>query len=640
VDRDAAGVRLDLLDDGAIRHSIHPTSVYRAGRPRDARAPAMLGVDHVTYCLPFGVMDRVADIYRQVFGLADVNVEGLTDVGDDEAGMRSVVLRSGGGFTVVLTEPRTAASVGQTQRFIDAHGGAGVQHIAVAYDSLSAVVPRLRSNGASFLPVPAEHLDASHSRMRDRLDNRSTLQREGILVDGDERGLLFQLFSKPVTERGTLFFELIQRDGATGFGAGNVRALFAAVEAGAHHRAGGSEGWSPALVRSSSERIPFYRDHLTGVDGHDFQAVPSFDKSMTTRYGRFPMSAGGAPGAFRVLATSGTSGHRLYVSFDEHEWRRTGRWLERAGRAAFVNADDVLLNTHCYGLWVGGPALDLLANRCGAGLIPLGPVSPSLVIELLRDGIGTAISATPSYMRRLVETAAAERCDLRRTPLRVGFIGAEPAETAFRQKLLSQLPDGFHWFELYGLTETGGPSVACAPDPSIPELILNTEEFLVEVLDPAADRPVPLGEVGELTITTRRADGRTPLVRYRTRDLVRATAGDINAPTRISRIIGRADQSLKIGGVLVYPSAVSEIMAELLPPSAEWRAIITRQNEDDELLIEAEAARDVCESVARAFRDRVGVGLTVTPMPAAAFARSREKTQRILVGSPAPVDAR
>jgi len=629
------GARLDLLNDETIRHSVHRLATRPPASQRRVDGLFMRGVDHVTYCLPQGALDRVAAIYRNVFGLVDLDVGAAAEVGDDVAGMRSAALRSSSGFTVVLTEPRSAAGSGQTQRFLRAHDGAGVQHVAVAYDDLGAAVPQLRSRGVQFLSVPPDHVGVPPSRLRDRFRQWESLRRDGILVDENEQGLLFQLFTEPITDRGTLFLELIQREGSTGFGARNVRALFAAVDASGNSPA----VWSRTLVGLARDRIPFYREHLAGVDGRDLRAVPTFDKSMTTRHGRFPISAEGAPGAHRVLATSGTSGDRMYVSFDQEEWQRTGRWLEQVGRQAGMTADDVLLNTHCYGLWVGGPALDLLANRCGAGLVPLGPVNPSLVLELLADGIGTAISATPSYLRRLIETAQSQRFDLRSTPLRVGFIGAEPAEASFRQKLLSQLPDGFQWIELYGLTETGGPSVACAPDPTVAELTVNADEFLIEVLDQAADRSVPFGDVGELTITTRRGDGRTPLVRYRTRDLVRATAGDADAPIRISRILGRADHSLKIGGVLLYPSAVAEIMAELLPPHAEWRAIVTRQKEDDEFLIEAEASREVCDAVARAFRERIGVGLTVNPFEAGAFARSREKTQRILIASPNGVNS-
>jgi phenylacetate-CoA ligase len=266
-------------------------------------------------------------------------------------------------------------------------------------------------------------------------------------------------------------------------------------------------------------------------------------------------------------------------------------------------------------------------------------MGPGIVLNLLADGVGTTISATPSYMRRLIEAAEAASFDLRRTALRFGFIGAEPAEDSLRQQILSRLPEGFRWIELYGLTETGGPSVAFAPDPDVPELELNTRDFWIEVLDQEHDRPASPGEVGELTISTRRIDGRTPLIRYRTRDLVRATAGPPEAPTRISRILGRSDQSLKIGGVLVYPSAVAEILSEMLPPTAEWRAVVRRNGQDDELIIDAETSGDVCQSVERAFRDRVGLGLTVNPSPPGAFSRSREKTQRILIDSVASRDA-
>jgi phenylacetate-CoA ligase len=282
---------------------------------------------------------------------------------------------------------------------------------------------------------------------------------------------------------------------------------------------------------------------------------------------------------------------------------------------------------------VGGSALDLLANRTGAGLVPLGPTGPVTVLELLTNGVGTAISATPSSLRGLVKAAQTANVDLRKTALRFGFIGAEVAEESLRRKLLSQLPDGFMWIELYGLTETGGPAVACAPDPTVAELELNTQEFWVEVLDLAEDRPVPIGEVGELTITTRRTDGRTPLVRYRTRDLVSATAGATEAPTRISRILGRVDESLKIGGVLVYPSAVAEIMSEFMPPTAEWRAWVRRRDPDDELLIEAEAAPDLCQAVQLAFQDRVGLSLAVVSTRAGVLTSVPRKTQRILIDS-------
>jgi phenylacetate-CoA ligase len=252
---------------------------------------------------------------------------------------------------------------------------------------------------------------------------------------------------------------------------------------------------------------------------------------------------------------------------------------------------------------------------------------------MLAGGVGTAISATPSYLRRVIEAAEATGFDLRETGLRLGFIGAETAEPALRHKLLSRLPAGFRWVELYGLTETCGPSVAFAPDPDVPELTLNTENFLIEVLDLEDDVPVVPGAVGELTLTSRSPEARTPLIRYRTRDLVRVTAGDASAPMRISQILGRADDAMKIGGILMYPTAVAEIVSAMLPPTAEWRATVRRYVDDAELLLEVEAEPAMCEALELAFQARVGLAVTAIPTDGATLTRSREKTRRIVVES-------
>jgi 4-hydroxymandelate synthase len=232
------GLQIDLLGDGSIVHSLRSRGRTSPPEPRmRPNGPRLLGIDHITYCLPWGTMDRVAAAYRDVLAFEhtyaqDVEPEDQGVPSDRTGGMRSTVLRSPLGLTIVLTEPSSPAGDGQTHRFLRSHAGAGVQHVALAYDDLVSAIGTLRSRGVPFLPVPEEHLKRSHDRMRGRPLPWDALRDHEILVDADEHGILFQRFARPITERSSFFFEVIQRAGALGFGAANVQALFAAVEAG------------------------------------------------------------------------------------------------------------------------------------------------------------------------------------------------------------------------------------------------------------------------------------------------------------------------------------------------------------------------------------------------------------------------
>ena len=225
----AEGARIDVTGDGTICHHLRARPTERA--PVVGAGPlATLGVDHAAYCLAHGTAPQVSAAYESVFGLERVDVGAVAQVGDARTGMRSMALRSPGGFTVVLTEPAGAASRGQTQRFIDAHAGPGVQHVALAYDDLCRAVEALRARGVAFLRAPDGYYAQSRERITDRPVPWEALERLEILVDADDDGLLLQLFTRPLTARGTFFVELIQRSGASGFGPNNVRALYAAVQ--------------------------------------------------------------------------------------------------------------------------------------------------------------------------------------------------------------------------------------------------------------------------------------------------------------------------------------------------------------------------------------------------------------------------
>jgi 4-hydroxymandelate synthase len=227
---DRAGApTIDLLGDRTLCHSLRRTPLVRDPNHSTA-GPMIRAIDHVAYCLPWGFLESTALTYQTVLGLQRVEVGEAAHVGG-ATGMCSAVLRSARGFTVVLTSPACPGSTGQTQRFLEGHAGPGVQHAAFAYDDLIAAVEWLRGNGIRFLPTADDYYMKARQRLADLPVDWAALQRSGILVDADERGLLFQLFTAPLNGRGTFFAELIQRAGAVGFGANNVRDLFAALDA-------------------------------------------------------------------------------------------------------------------------------------------------------------------------------------------------------------------------------------------------------------------------------------------------------------------------------------------------------------------------------------------------------------------------
>jgi 4-hydroxyphenylpyruvate dioxygenase len=129
-----------------------------------------------------------------------------------------------------LNEPATGKRKSQIQEYLDYYRGPGVQHIALLTTDIARTVGALRKNGVDFLNVPGSYYDALPQRVGEIDEAIETIRSLGILVDRDEEGYLLQLFSRPVQDRPTVFFEIIQRKGSRGFGKGNFKALFEAIE--------------------------------------------------------------------------------------------------------------------------------------------------------------------------------------------------------------------------------------------------------------------------------------------------------------------------------------------------------------------------------------------------------------------------
>ncbi|MDB5099643.1 MAG: 4-hydroxyphenylpyruvate dioxygenase [Cyanobacteria bacterium RYN_339] len=197
--------------------------------------PGGLGrIDHVVGNVGWNEMDQWVEHYTNVFGFHRFVSFDDSDISTEFTALRSVVVASPKEtIKLPINEPAEGKKRSQIEEYIDYYRGPGVQHIALTTADIVATVAELKGRGVLFLDPPAAYYEQLALRLGDMklLESMEALKEQGILVDHDEKGYLLQIFTKPVTDRPTLFFEVIQRRGSDSFGKGNFKALFEAIEA-------------------------------------------------------------------------------------------------------------------------------------------------------------------------------------------------------------------------------------------------------------------------------------------------------------------------------------------------------------------------------------------------------------------------
>jgi 4-hydroxyphenylpyruvate dioxygenase len=190
-------------------------------------------VDHVVGNVELGRMDEWVEFYKRVMGFTNMAEFVGDDIATDYSALMSKVVANGTRkVKFPLNEPAVARKKSQIDEYLEFYGGPGVQHIAVATNDILASVDAMRAAGVEFLATPDSYYEDPELRARIGTVRApiEQLKARGILVDRDEDGYLLQIFTKPVQDRPTVFFELIERHGSLGFGKGNFKALFQAIE--------------------------------------------------------------------------------------------------------------------------------------------------------------------------------------------------------------------------------------------------------------------------------------------------------------------------------------------------------------------------------------------------------------------------
>jgi 4-hydroxyphenylpyruvate dioxygenase len=196
-----------------------------------ARPVGVKHIDHMVGNVGWGEMNRWVDFYREVMGFRLFKHFDDKDISTEYSALMSKVMSSGNErVKFPINEPATGRRKSQIEEYLDYYGGPGVQHIAMATDDIIRTVSAMRAQGFDFLRVPTTYYQDLTSRIGPIDEPLEELQDQGILVDRDDEGYMLQIFTRPVQDRPTLFFEVIQRKGSRSFGKGNFRALFEAIE--------------------------------------------------------------------------------------------------------------------------------------------------------------------------------------------------------------------------------------------------------------------------------------------------------------------------------------------------------------------------------------------------------------------------
>ncbi len=188
-------------------------------------------VDHCVGNVELGKMNTWVEFYEKVMGFSLLMTFDDKDISTEYSSLMSKVVSNGNGYIKFpINEPASGKKKSQIEEYLDFYKGPGVQHIAIATDDIVKTVSELRKRGVEFLYVPETYYKDILDRVGKINESLEDLKRQNILIDRDEEGYLLQIFTKPIQDRPTVFFEIIERNGAKSFGKGNFKALFESIE--------------------------------------------------------------------------------------------------------------------------------------------------------------------------------------------------------------------------------------------------------------------------------------------------------------------------------------------------------------------------------------------------------------------------
>lgn len=392
------------------------------------------------------------------------------------------------------------------------------------------------------------------------------------------------------------------------------------------------------VLKRTMESSPFYRKKFDGIDidqiqsAEDFEALPFSDKGELRE--AYPLGLQAVPDeeVIRIHSSSGTTGTPVIIPYTRQDVTDWAVMFKRCYETAGLTNLDRIQITPGYGLWTAGIGFQTGAELLGAMVIPMGPGNTDKQIQMMRDLKSTVLCATSSYALLLAEEIA-KRGVKNEIHLRKGIIGSERWGEKMRKRIANEL--GVQLYDIYGLTEIYGPGIAMSCDYEC-GMHYWDDYIYCEIIDPHTGKLKPVGEIGELVITTLRKQG-APLIRYRTHDLTRFIPGECRCGSpypRIDTLIGRTDDMIKVKGVNIFPGQIDELLRDIDGASSEYQVMIDHLYGKDimTLFFETESGVDkaaLSGEVVQRFKAKVGLTVVAKAVGIGDLPRSEKKSTRI-----------
>ena len=402
------------------------------------------------------------------------------------------------------------------------------------------------------------------------------------------------------------------------------------------------------VVKRAYETVPYYKKRFdeAGIKPEDIktlddiQKLPFTTKDDLRRAYPFGMFAVPRREIVEVHTSSGTTGKPTVSGYTKEDIKIWSEVMARGLTMFGVTEDDIIQNTHGYGLFTGGFGVHYGAQHIGATVIPISTGQTRRQIEIMKDFGTTILIVTPSYGLYLAEVAEEEGVESSDLNLNsIGF-GAEMWTEQMRQKLQNRFNSPA--YNIYGLTEIMGPGIALEC-PEQDGLHVMEDHFYPEIIDSETMEVLKDEEKGELVLTTLTRHG-MPIIRFRTKDITKLRRGTCpcgRTLIKMERITGRTDDMLKIRGVAVFPSQIEKALLKMDGIEPHYQIIATRPQHLDELEVQVETSPQlfsdevkelvgIKKKIEQFIYDEIGLRVNVTLVEPKTLPRSEGKAVRVI----------